>query len=143
MIEKTRFWGIRGPQFSAMVTPKLANSAAGATPEYAQDAGKSVFCAGVRHNAREFAFTVKGFQPSLCLERIGPFTGEDRVVAKRRGTAATSVRVVLQPSDTMLAYDPATPDPRLRDFVRLLARQAAHKFVEAERERDSRDRLPE
>ncbi|MCA2411307.1 hypothetical protein HFN55_29950 [Rhizobium leguminosarum] len=64
-------------------------------------------------------------------------------MAKRRGTAATSVRVVLQPSDTMLAYDPATPDPRLRDFVRLLARQAAHKFVEAERERDSRDRLPE
>jgi hypothetical protein len=57
--------------------------------------------------------------------------------------AANSVRVVLQPSDAMPVYDPAKPDPRLRDFVRLLARQAARKFVEAERERAPRDQLPD
>ena len=57
--------------------------------------------------------------------------------------ATESVRVVLQPSETMRSYDPSTPDPRLRDFVRLLARQAARKFVEAERERASRDGLPD
>jgi hypothetical protein len=57
--------------------------------------------------------------------------------------AANSVRVVLQPSDTMPTFDPAKPDPRLRDFVRLLARQAARKFVDAERERASGDRLPD
>jgi len=43
----------------------------------------------------------------------------------------------------MPTYDPAKPDPRLREFVRLLARQAARKFVEAERERASGDRLPD
>lgn len=51
--------------------------------------------------------------------------------------------MVLQPSEAMPVYDPAKPDPRLRDFVRLLARQAARKFVEAERERASRDYLPD
>lgn len=51
--------------------------------------------------------------------------------------------MVLQPSESMPAYDPAMPDPRLRDFVRLLARQAARKFVDAERERASRDHLPD
>lgn len=100
-------------------------------------------CAGVRHNAREFAFTDKGFQPSLCHEGIGPFTGGVLIVAKRKGMAADSVRVVLQPSDSMPTYDPSKPDPRLRDFVRLLARQAARKFVEADRERVSRDGLPD
>lgn len=100
-------------------------------------------CAGVRHNAREFAFTDKGFQPSLCHERIGPFSGEVLTVAKREGMVADSVRVVLQPSDSTPTYDPSKPDPRLRDFVRLLARQAARKFVETDRERASRDRLPD
>ncbi len=51
--------------------------------------------------------------------------------------------MVLQPSESMPVYDPANPDPRLRDFVRMLARQAARKFVEGERERASRDRLPD
>lgn len=99
-------------------------------------------CAGVRHNAREFAFTDQGFQPSLCPERIS-FVGEDGVVARQKGMDAKQVRVVLQPSATMPVYDPSKPDPRLRDFVRLLARQAARKFVEAERERASRDHLPD
>jgi len=102
-----------------------------------------VLCAGVRHNAREFAFTEEGFNPSLCPERIGPFVGEDGVVARKKGVAAKQVRMVLQPSATMPVYDPSRPDPRLRDFVRLLARQAAHKFIEAERERVARDRLPD
>lgn len=51
--------------------------------------------------------------------------------------------MVLQPSEAMPVYDPAKPDPRLRDFVRLLARQAARKYIEAERERASRDHLPD
>lgn len=67
--------------------------------------------------------------------------GEDGVVAKRKGTAANSVRVVLAPADNMPVYDTPKPDPRLRDLVRLLARQAARKFVEAEQERATRERL--
>lgn len=100
-----------------------------------------MLCAGVFQNAREFAFTDRGIEPSLQPERNGPFFGEDEVVAKRKGTAASSVRMVLQPSESMPTYDPAKPDPRLREFVRLLARHAARKFVEAERERASRDCL--
>ncbi|UJW73547.1 hypothetical protein [Rhizobium sp. SL42] len=62
-------------------------------------------------------------------------------MAKRKGTAANSVRVVLAPDDDMPVYDPSKPDPRIRELVRLLARQAAHKFVEAEQERATRERL--
>nr|WP_174813431.1 hypothetical protein [Ochrobactrum sp. MC-1LL] len=75
------------------------------------------------------------------MERIGPLTGGDHVVAKRNGTTASKVRVVLVPSNTMPTYDPSKPDPRLREFVRMLARQAARKFVEAEQERAARNRL--
>lgn len=62
-------------------------------------------------------------------------------MANRKGTTANKVRVVLVPSDTMPTYDPSQPDPRLREFVRMLARQAARKFVEAEQERAARERL--
>lgn len=62
-------------------------------------------------------------------------------MAKRNGKTASSVRVVLMPSDTMPTYDPSKPDPRLREFVRMLARQAARQFVEAEQERAARERL--
>ncbi len=62
-------------------------------------------------------------------------------MAKRKGRAANSVRVVLAPADDMSVYDPAKPDPRLRELVRLLARQAARKFVKAEQERATRERL--
>lgn len=62
-------------------------------------------------------------------------------MARRNGTTASSARVVLMPSDTMPTYDPSQPDPRLREFVRMLARQAARKFVEAEQERAARERL--
>lgn len=62
-------------------------------------------------------------------------------MAKRKGTAADSVRVVLAPADNIQVYDPSKPDPRLRELVRLLARQAARKFVEAEQESATRERL--
>lgn len=62
-------------------------------------------------------------------------------MAKRKGTTASNVRVVLMPSDTMPTYDPSKPDPRLREFVRMLARQAARQFVETEQERAARERL--
>jgi hypothetical protein len=50
-------------------------------------------------------------------------------------------RVILAPVEDMQVYDPSKPDPRLRELVRLLARQAARKFVEAEQEGATRDRL--
>lgn len=62
-------------------------------------------------------------------------------MAKRKGKMASNVRVVLVPCDTMPTYEPSKPDPRLREFVRMLARQAARKFVEAEQERAVRERL--
>lgn len=37
----------------------------------------------------------------------------------------------------------ARPDPRILDLVRLLARQAARDFVNAETARHERDRLPD
>lgn len=96
---------------------------------------------GGRCHARDFAFKSADCRPSLCPERDGPLKGEDCVVAKRKGTAANSVRVVLAPADVMPVYDPSKPDPWLRELVRLLARQAARKFVEAEQERATRERL--
>lgn len=62
-------------------------------------------------------------------------------MAKRDGQTASKVRVVLVPSDTMPTYDPSKPDPRLREFVRMLAREAARKFIEAEQERATQTRL--
>lgn len=62
-------------------------------------------------------------------------------MARPRGTTADNVQVVLVPSDRAPAYDPSKPDPRLRELVRLLARQAAREFVEAEWKDAARDRL--
>ncbi|MBB4096197.1 hypothetical protein GGQ79_004755 [Ochrobactrum pecoris] len=62
-------------------------------------------------------------------------------MAKRSGKTASKVRVVLVSSDTMPTYDPSKPDPRLRELVRMLAREAARQFVEAEQERATRKRL--
>lgn len=62
-------------------------------------------------------------------------------MAKRKGTTASNVRVVLVPSNTIPTYDPSKPDPRLREFVRMLARHAARQFVEAEQERAACERL--
>lgn len=63
-------------------------------------------------------------------------------MAKRKGTTASNVRVVLLPSERTPSYDPSKPDPRLLDLVRLLARQAARDFVKAEWERADSERLP-
>ncbi len=101
----------------------------------------TVLYGGGRLNARDFAFPSASFRPSLCPERNGPLSGGDGVVAKRNGKTASKVRVVLVPSDTMPTYDPSKPDPRLREFVRMLAREAARQFVEAEQERAARERL--
>lgn len=97
---------------------------------------------GKRCNARDFAFTVDGFRPSLGRERNGPLRGEDGVVARPRRTTAERVRLVLEPSPRAVVHDPAKPDPRLVELVRVLARQAAKDFVEAEGKRESDERLP-
>jgi hypothetical protein len=62
-------------------------------------------------------------------------------LARSRRTTAENVRLVLVPSERAEAYDPAKTDPRLVALVRLLARQAAREFVDAEWERTSRERL--
>ncbi|PRD43040.1 hypothetical protein C5748_12560 [Phyllobacterium phragmitis] len=64
-------------------------------------------------------------------------------MARPRRTTTERVRVVLEPSLRSPAYDPAKPDSRLVEFVRMLARQAAKEFVEAEGKRKAGDRLPE
>jgi len=62
-------------------------------------------------------------------------------VAREIAKPASNVRLLLAPSDAMPGYDPSQPDLRLRELVRVLARQAARKFVKAEQERDARKRL--
>lgn len=116
-------------------------SAAWSTIDCEPEREGTVLYDGGRCHARDFAFKSAGRRPSLCPERNGPLKVEDGLVAKRKGTAANSVRVVLAPADDMPVYDPSKPDPRLRELVRLLARQAARKFVEAEQERATRERL--
>lgn len=64
-------------------------------------------------------------------------------MARPRRTTAERVRLVLEPSPHAVVHDPAKLDPRLVELVRLLARQAAKDFVEAEGKREAGDRLPE
>ncbi|BCH29318.1 hypothetical protein MesoLjLc_12480 [Mesorhizobium sp. L-8-10] len=64
-------------------------------------------------------------------------------MARPRRTEAARVRVVLEPSRRLPACDPAKPDPRLVELVRMLARQAAKDFIEAEGKRKADNRLPE
>ncbi|MCO6391720.1 hypothetical protein GTW25_11830 [Aliihoeflea aestuarii] len=64
-------------------------------------------------------------------------------MARPKRTAEDGIQVVLEPSDRSPAYDPSKRDPRIVDLVRLLARQAAREFVEAEWERERRDHLPD
>lgn len=64
-------------------------------------------------------------------------------MARPRRTEAERVLVVLEPSRRLPAYDPGKPDPRLVEIVRMLARQAAREFVEAEGKRKGGDRPPE
>lgn len=62
-------------------------------------------------------------------------------MARRRRTAAERLRVVAEPARDSAAPLPS-PDRRLAELVRLLARQAARDFVEAE-EREGRNRHPD
>lgn len=99
--------------------------------------------AGHRRHARDFAFNLAGFRTSLGRERNGLLNGEDGVVARPRRTTAERVRLVLEPPSRTVVHDPAKPDPRLIELVRVLARQAAKDFIEAEGKREAGDRLPE
>ncbi|MGY4281258.1 hypothetical protein ACVWXO_000478 [Bradyrhizobium sp. LM2.7] len=78
---------------------------------------------------------------SPSLSRCGAI----RATARPRGTTAEKLRVVADtapeaPAATVAA---SKSDPRLVNLVRLLARQAARDFVQAETDRRKRDRLPE
>ncbi|RDW13626.1 hypothetical protein DIE28_07035 [Paracoccus thiocyanatus] len=52
-------------------------------------------------------------------------------MARRRQTVAERLRVVHEPARDLAVTLPS-PDPRLAELVRLLARSAARDFVEAE-----------
>lgn len=66
-------------------------------------------------------------------------------MARQRQTTATTLRLVAQTSDEAIARvaEAETPDPRLVNLVRQLARRAARDFVQQETARQPRDRLPE
>ena len=64
-------------------------------------------------------------------------------MARQRQTTAETLQLVVEATNadaTRIA--PTRSDPRLVDLVRLLARQAARDFVNAETARQERDRLP-
>ncbi|SFY43715.1 hypothetical protein SAMN04244548_04767 [Paracoccus pantotrophus] len=60
-------------------------------------------------------------------------------MARRRQTVAERLRVVAEPARTAAL---PSPNPRLAELVRLLARHAARDFVEAE-EREGRNQNPD
>ncbi|GEK71403.1 hypothetical protein EO213_16920 [Paracoccus denitrificans] len=62
-------------------------------------------------------------------------------MARRRQTVAERLRVVAEPARDSAAPLPS-PDRRLADLVRLLARHAAREFVEAE-ERENLKHRPD
>jgi len=66
-------------------------------------------------------------------------------VAKQRQRAATGVRLVIEATDEDVARIAAArkPDARLVNLVRLLAREAARDFVNAETAGRERGRLPD
>lgn len=76
--------------------------------------------------------------------RINPHGDEDAIVARPRGTTAERLRVVADATpEAVAAVAASRRDPRLITLVRLLARQAARDFVEAEYESRKRDQHPE
>jgi hypothetical protein len=68
---------------------------------------------------------------------------KDAIVARPRRTTAEKLRVVADAAHEPVVPASSKPDPRLVDLVRLLARQAARDFVQAESANRARDRLPE
>ncbi|RWL89327.1 MAG: hypothetical protein EOR68_31425 [Mesorhizobium sp.] len=64
-------------------------------------------------------------------------------MARPRRTTAAKLRVVADAAHEPAVSASSKPDPRLVNLVRLLARQAARDFVQAETDNRKRDRLPE
>ena len=84
--------------------------------------------------------------PSLGIivaKRSIPREDKDAIVARPRRTTAEKLRVVADAAREPAVPTSSKPDPRLVNLVRLLARQAARDFVQAETDSRKRDRLPE
>ncbi len=65
-------------------------------------------------------------------------------MVRQRQTTAEALHLSVEATEADAArVADAKPDPRLIDLVRLLARQAARDFVNAETARHEQDRLPE
>jgi hypothetical protein len=79
----------------------------------------------------------------IVATRSDPRGSKDAIVARPRGTTAEKLRVVADATHEQAAPSSSKPDPRLVNLVRLLARQAARDFVQAETDNRKRDRLPE
>ncbi|KYK43484.1 hypothetical protein A1D31_38205 [Bradyrhizobium liaoningense] len=76
--------------------------------------------------------------------RSDPRNDKDAAV-RPRGTTAEKLGVVADtaPGASAATVAASKSDARLVNLVRLLARQAARDFVQAETDRRKRDRLPE
>ncbi|WP_407114736.1 hypothetical protein [Bradyrhizobium sp. LMG 9283] len=73
--------------------------------------------------------------------RSDPRNSKDAAVARPRGTRAEKPRMVADVApEATVEFVASKPDPRLVNLVRLLARQAARDFVQAETDSRKRDR---
>jgi hypothetical protein len=91
-----------------------------------------------------FFFVAKTGSPGIIVVlRSDPRADEDAIVARPRGTTAEKLHVVADATREPALPASSTPDPRLVNLVRLLARQAARDFVQAETDGRKHDRLPE
>lgn len=79
----------------------------------------------------------------IVAKRGVPREDEDAIVARPRRTTADKLCVVADAAREPAVPSPSKADPRLVNAVRLLARQAARDFVQAETGNRTRDRLPE
>lgn len=87
-------------------------------------------------------------RPQLAIfvtMRSDPRNDKDAAGARPRGTTAEKLRVVADtaPGAVAATVTASKSDPRLVNLVRLLARQAARDFVQAETDSRKRDRLPD
>lgn len=79
----------------------------------------------------------------LCLAHLNARETDGDLLARQRQTKAETLHLSVEAADTDAAcLAGAEPDARLRDLVRLLARQAARDFVNAETAHHEQDRLP-
>jgi hypothetical protein len=76
-------------------------------------------------------------------KRSFPREDKDAIVARPRRTTAEKLRVVADAARKPAVPASSKPDPRLVNLVRLLARQAARDFVQAETDSRNGDRLSE